>query len=101
MFGITLASSGVSIACTRVVSEEMAFGNSFGIRKSSRNCITLSLIIGTLAATAFCFSANFITRVCFHSKVSNVIVYLIAIALPVISISSSITRIFFGCKKSV
>ena len=101
MFGITLASSGVSIACTRVVSEEMAFGNSFGIRKSSKNCIMLSLIIGTLAATAFCFSADFITKVCFHSKVSNVIVYLIAIALPVISISSSITRIFFGCKKSV
>ena len=49
IFGITLASSGISIACTRVVSEEMAVCNDFGVRKSSKMCIYISLIVGILA----------------------------------------------------
>lgn len=101
MFGITLASSGINIACTRIVSEEMAFGNDFGVRKSSRKCIIISLILGTLASFIFCINSNFISRVCFHDRVSHRLVYLIAIALPIISISSAINRIFCSSKKSI
>lgn len=100
-FGIALASSGINIACTRVVSEEMSFSNDFGIKKASKNCISISLIIGLIASTIFCYFADFITSACFHSKVSCNIVYLIAIALPLISISSSIARIFFSSKENL
>ena len=101
LFGITLASSGISIACTRVISEEMSFGNNFGIKKASKNCIVISLFLGLIISALFCYFANFITSTCFHGKVSCNIVYLIAIALPLISISSSITRIFFSSGKSI
>ena len=99
IFGITLASSGISIACTRVVSEEMAVCNDFGVRKSSKMCIYISLIVGILASTFFCFFADFITNVCFHNKVSKIIVYLISIALPIISISSSIIGYFLAVRR--
>ena len=99
IFGITLASSGISIACTRVVSEEMAVCNDFGVRKSSKMCIYISLIVGILASTIFCFFADFITNVCFHNKVSKIIVYLISIALPIISISSSIIGYFLAVRR--
>lgn len=101
LFGITIASSGISIACTRVVSEELSFENHFGVKKASKNCIYISLTIGLIASTIFCIFADYITTVCFHGKVSKIIVYLIAIALPIISISSSITRIFSCGKKSL
>lgn len=101
IFGITLASSGISIACTRVVAEEMSFGNYFGVKKASKNCIIISLIIGLIASIIFGYFSDFITVVCFHSKVSCNIVYLIAVALPLISISSSITRIFFSHRQSL
>ena len=101
IFGITLASSGISIACTRVVSEEMSFGNHFGVKKTTKNCIVISSVIGLIASVLFCFFADFITSICFHNKVSCNIVYLIAIALPLISISSSITRIFFSNWKNL
>lgn len=99
IFGITLASSGISIACTRVVSEEMAVCNDFGVRKSSKMCIYISLTVGILASTFFCFFADFITNVCFHNKVSKIIVYLISIALPIISISSSIIGYFLAVRR--
>ena len=99
IFGITLASSGISIACTRVVSEEMAVCNDFGVRKSSKMCIYISLTVGILANTFFCFFADFITNVCFHNKVSKIIVYLISIALPIISISSSIIGYFLAVRR--
>ena len=32
-FGITLATAGINIACIKVVSEELAFGNLDGVKK--------------------------------------------------------------------
>ena len=77
----------------------MAFGNDYGIKKSIKKCIYVSLIFGTLAGLTFCICSNFIVKICFHNKVSKVIVYLIAVALPMISFSSSISGYFTAVRR--
>lgn len=99
MFGITLASSGINISCMRVVSEEFAFGNDYGVRKSSIKCIKISLFLSLLASFIFYMNADFIVKCCFENKVSSNMVYLICVALPLISISSAITGYFTAIRR--
>ena len=98
-FGITLASSGINISCMRVVSEELALGNDYGVRKSSKTCILLSIFLSTLASFIFYINADWIVKYFFHSKVSSTIVYLICLALPLISVSSAITGYFMAVRR--
>lgn len=99
MFGITLASSGINISCMRVVSEEFAFGNDYGVRKSSKKCIKISLFLSILASFIFYLNDDFIVKYCFQEKVSRNIVYLICSALPLISVSSAITGYFMAVRR--
>ena len=99
MFGITLASSEINIACTRVISEELAFGNDYGIKKSASKCIKISLFLSFVASLIFYKNADFIVKYCFESKVSTNIVYLICLALPLISISSAISGYFVAVRR--
>lgn len=99
MFGITLASSGVNIACTRVISEEFAFGNDFGVKKASKQCIKISLVLSLIASFIFYINSDFIVKYCFESRVSSNIVYLICIALPLISVCSAISGYFVAVRR--
>jgi len=98
-FGITLACSGINISCLRVVSEEFALGNNFGVIKSSKTCIKISIILSLIASFIFYTNAHTIVRLCFQSKVSENIVDLICIALPLISVSSAITGYFMAVRR--
>ena len=77
----------------------MAFGNDNGIKKSIIKCILVSLSFGIIAGIIFCINSSFIVKVCFHNKVRNSIVYLIAVALPMIAISSSISGYFTAVRR--
>lgn len=99
MFGITLASSGINISCMRVVSEEYALGNDSGVKKATKKCIKISLFLSILASFIFYMNADFIVKYCFESKVSANIVYLICLALPLISISSAINGYFTAVRR--
>ena len=77
----------------------MAFGNDDGIKKSIIKCILVSLSFGLIAGIIFCINSSFIVRVCFHSKVRDSIVYLIAVALPMIAVSSSISGYFTAVRR--
>lgn len=90
---------GINITSTRIVSEEMAIGNSYGIKKSIIKCILISLFFGTIASILFCLNASLIVKVCFHNKVSESIVYLISVALPMIAVSSSISGYFTAVRR--
>ena len=46
MFAITLASSGLSFACTSIVSEQFARGNFLDGLKSVKTCLIFSLFFG-------------------------------------------------------
>ena len=90
---------GINITSTRIISEEMAFGNDYGIKKAIKKCVIISLLFGSFAGIIFFFGSSFIVKVCFHNKVSRNVVYLIAVALPMISISSCITGYFTAVRR--
>lgn len=98
-FGITLASSGVNISCIRVISEEFALNNDNGIKKASKKCIQISLLISLLASLIFYFSSDNIVKCCLGNKVSHNVIYLICIALPLISMSSALNGYFLAVRR--
>lgn len=98
-FGITLASAGINISCTRIVAEELACKNEIGAKKAATRCITLSLILGLCASLIFCIFADFITVHCLHSRISKKVIYLICVALPFISMSSAVNGYFTAVRR--
>ena len=98
-FGITLASAGINISATRVVAEELACKNEVGAKKAARRCIFFSLIFSICASLIFFIFADFITIHCLHNRISKNVIYLICIALPFISMSSSINGYFTAVRR--
>lgn len=99
MFGITLASAGISISATRVVSEELACQNEIGAKKAAKRCIFFSFVFSICASLIFFISADFITVHCLHDHISKNVIYLICIALPFISMSSAINGYFTAVRR--
>lgn len=99
MFGITLASAGINISATRVVSEELASNNELGAKKAAQRCVLFSLLFGLSASVIFFVSADFITIHCLHNKISKNVIYLICIALPFISMSSAVNGYFTAVRR--
>ena len=94
MLFITIGSSGVNLATSRIVSEQMAYGNESSIRTAVRKCIFYSLFMGTFAFLILFIFSPFISSHWLHSKVSAVPIKIIAISLPFLSVSSSINGYF-------
>lgn len=99
-FGITLASSGINLATTRIISEELEFGNEAGVKRSAKRCILLSFCISILASFIFSINADFIVKTFLREKISNNIIYLISLALPMISVCSSFTGYFTAVRRA-
>ena len=96
---ITFACSGINIATTKVIAEELAIGSENSVKQIAKQCIIISLITGILASIILFFSADVITTYCLHNKVGKHIIYLICFALPFISMSSAINGYFTAIRK--
>lgn len=99
MFGITLASAGINISATRVVSEELACNNQVGAKKAAQRSVFFSLLFGICASIIFYIFADFITIYCLHNHISKNVIYLICIALPFIAMSSAINGYFTAVRR--
>lgn len=100
LFGITLATSGINIASTRVISEELAFNNESGVKSATKKCIIISLITGVTASLIFFIFCDFIVSKCLHDRVSHNVIYALCIALPFISMSSAINGYFVAVRRA-
>lgn len=100
LFGITLAVSGIGIAATRVISEELALGNETGVKSATKKCIIISLITGILASLIFFIFSDFIVSKCLHNRVSHNVIYVLCIALPFISMTSAINGYFVAVRRA-
>ena len=57
VFAVTVANSGINLAVTRLVSEELGKGNDGAAIASVKKCVIYSIIFGSLAAVSlFCFA---------------------------------------------
>lgn len=100
MFAITLATSGLSLACTCIVSEQFSKENYLNGLKAVRNCFILALILGLLSSSVILLFSKIISHNWLKSMVSPIPLYLIAIGLPFISVSSVINGYFSAIRKS-
>lgn len=99
LFGITLATSGINLAVTRVISEELALDNNGGVKKVMKRCLYMTLLTSIFTSLIFFVNADFIVFKCLHGKVSKSVIYLFALALPPIAMSSAIAGYFAGVRR--
>ncbi|MEG0872819.1 MAG: oligosaccharide flippase family protein [Clostridia bacterium] len=101
LFAITLASSGINLASTRIVSEDIACQNEQGAKHAMKKCILLSLIVGSLSCLILLLSSNIISLTLLHNKVSALPLKIMAISLPFISISAAINGYFSAVRRVI
>lgn len=99
-FAITFATSGIGIACTYITSEEFAKKNYVDGFKAVKTCCSFAFLLGLFASIAIILLSPVLSSNFLKGSVSSIPFYLIAIALPLIAISSVINGYFSSISKS-
>lgn len=99
LFAVTIATSGLSLACTCIVSEQFAQKNFFDGIKAVKSCLLFACFLGFGSSFLVLLFSDIITQNWLKSMVSSLPLYLIAIGLPFISISSVINGYFSAVRK--
>lgn len=100
LFFITVATSGLNIAVTCIVSEKFALENKKNGIKAVRTCLFFSLLLGVVSGILIILFSDFITSICLHNRVSNKPLFYIAIGLPFIAMSACINAYFNSVRKA-
>ena len=79
MFAITFATSGLSLACTCIVSEQFAQKNFLDGLKAVKTCLLFSLLLGVGSSFLILLLSNVITQNWLKSMVSSSSLYLISL----------------------
>jgi len=101
MFTVTLATSGVNLAATKVISEEIEKNNFSNIPKIVKRCFLYSLIMGCLACILLILFAPYICKNWLMSKVSPIVLYTLALSLPFLSMTSAISGYFLALRNVI
>ena len=98
-FAITVATSGIGIACTCIVSEEFAKGNYTNGIKAVKTSITFAILLGIIASIIVILFAPIISDTWLKNMVSEIPLYFISVGLPLIAVSSVINGYFSSVEK--
>lgn len=99
LFGITLATSGINLAVTRIISEELAINNNGSLKKVMKRCLYITLITSIFTSLIFWVNSDFIISKCLHNKIDKSVIHLVCLALPLISMSSALSGYFAGVRR--
>lgn len=100
-FAITIALSGINLATTKIVAEEIAIGKTENIKKVVNKCLQFCLIFNSIAMFFLITFSPFICKTWLHGRISAKPFYIISISLPFISMSSCITGYFTAVRNSI
>ena len=100
-FSITIALSGLSLASTKIITEEITLYNFGDIKRIMKKCLCFSLLFSGLSSILLINFAPYISSVWLHNKVSTMPFYLIAISLPFISMASCLTGYFAAIRNTI
>lgn len=101
MFFITLATSGINIATTRLIVREKSKSYNSSTKQAMKKCISYSLFFGILSCIILIVLSPYISKIFLHNKISYKLLYVVAISLPFISVSSAINGYFNAIRKNV
>ena len=100
-FGVTFATSGVHLASTRLVSQELVKGSGVGVRIAMRKCLAYSLAFGALSfVVLFSFAEPISLKwLCDIRAVKSL--KILAISLPFLSVSSALGGYFCAVRRVI
>lgn len=98
MFAVTIATSGVNLAATKVISEEIERNNTGNIPRIVKRCFLYSLIMGVFACAILIIFAPYICEHWLMNQVSHSVLYALAISLPFVSMTSAISGYFLAIR---
>lgn len=101
MFAVTLAVSGIGLASTRLVAEELAHDNHSGVRVAVRKCMIYSLFFSSIAALLFFFNAHLIATYWLHGRVSETPIQILAFGLPFLAVASVLNGYFTAVRRVI
>lgn len=96
---VTFATSGIGLATTRLVAEEMAVGCVARVRSVLKKCFCYSLFFSVSTAGILFLVAPLIAQYWMNGKISVLPIYALAISLPFLSLSSVLVGYFTAIRK--
>ena len=100
LLAITLATSGLNLACTTLVSKEFSKNNFTNGLKVVKDSSLFALSLGLISSVIVVIFSNLISQNWLNDMVSSFPLYLIAAGLPFIAISSVLNGYFFAARKA-
>ena len=94
VFAITLATSGIAISVTHIVSQKIALNEYRKISKVTKQAVILSFTIGTIAMCILILLSSILTNKFLHSRISSKSLIVLALSLPPLAVSASINGYF-------
>ena len=100
-FAVTLALSGINIATTKIISEEIATGNTQNINIAMKKCLIFSILFSCISSILLITFAPLICTKILNNKITCVPFYIISISLPFIAMSSCLSGYFSAIRDSI
>lgn len=100
-FAITISLSGINLATTKLIAEEIAIGKIQNAKKIVNKCFLFCIIFSGIAIFLLITLSPLICKTWLHGKISIKPFYLISISLPFLSMSSCLTGYFTAMRNSV
>lgn len=101
VFAITISLSGINLATTKIVAEEIANGNIGNIKLVVRKCLFFCIIFSFLAMFLLYTFSPYICKTWLNNKISPLPFYIISISLPFISASSCLSGYFSAIRNTL
>ena len=98
-FAVTVATSGLSLATTRIVSEEASLSCDKGIKVAVFRCALFALLLSFLSFLIIYLFSDFISVKIFQKRLSKQFVKFLALCFPCISVSSVFNGYFTAVRK--
>ncbi len=98
-FAVTLATSGVSLAVMRLVSEELGKNNPSGALLAMRKCVGYALFFGLLSFSLLFFGADIIANRILQDERTYLSLRVLSVALPFIALSSVFSGYFNAVRR--
>ena len=98
-FAVTLATSGVSLAVVRLVSEELEKPDPSGVITAMRKCVGYALCFGISSFAILFFGAKFISEHILQDSRTYLSLRIFSVALPFIALSSVFSGYFNAVRR--
>ncbi len=99
-FSVTLATSGIGLTVTKLVSEELAKGHRATVPALIRKALQYCLFFSGVAGSFLIVLAPFVVKTVFNGTISAIPFYMLAIGLPFLSVSAALSGYLIALRKS-